>query len=69
MFEREWLTLQLLINKNDLLNAEDFVKQMHRCYQQQSLNHARIHFVWSRIARLRKAYIVSLGQWLIAVVF
>ena len=62
MFKEDWVILQRLITTNDLDGAEIFVKKMHQTYQKHALMHARIHFAWSRIARLRKAYLWSIGQ-------
>ena len=55
MFKEDWITLQSLITSNDLEGAEAFVKEMHQTYHKYALMHARIHFAWSRVARLRKA--------------
>jgi len=69
MFKEDWITLQSLITSNDLGDAEAFVKGMHQTYHKHALMHARIHFAWSRIARLRKAYLKSLGQWVAGAIF
>ena len=69
MFKEDWITLQSLITSNDLEDAEAFVKEMHQTYHKYALMHARIHFAWSRIARLRKAYLKALGQWIAGAVF
>ena len=69
MFKEDWMILQRLITTNDLEGAELFVKEMHQTYQKHALMHARIHFAWSRIARLRKAYLWSIGQWLVGAIF
>ena len=69
MFEEDWITLQSLITSDNLEDAESFVKEMHQTYHKHAFMHARIHFAWSRIARLRKAYLKSLGQWIAGAVF
>jgi hypothetical protein len=69
MFKKDWITLLHLIEINDLKHAEIFVKEMHKTYQQHALPHARIHFAWSRIARLKKDYLRALGQWVAGAVF
>lgn len=69
MFTDDWLTLQSLIMASKVEDAELFVKQMHQDYQKHALYHAKIHFAWSKIARLKKAYLISIGQWLTAVFF
>ena len=69
MFKEDWIILQNLIKSNDLEDAETFVKQMHKTYHKHALIHARIHFAWSKIARLRKAYLKSLGQWIAGAIF
>ena len=69
MFKEDWITLQSLITSSDLEDAETFVKEMHQTYHKYALMHARIHFAWSKIARLRKAYLKALGQWIAGAVF
>ena len=69
MFKEDWITLQHLIAVNNLEGAELFVKEMHQTYHKYALLHARIHFAWSRIARLQKNYLAALGQWIAGVVF
>ncbi len=69
MFTEDWFTLQSLIMTSNFEDAELFVKQMHQRYQKYPLCHAKIHFAWSKIARLKKAYLFSIGQWLTAVIF
>lgn len=69
MFEEDWTKLQSLITTGDLEYAEVFVKKMHQTYHKHGVLHARIHFAWSKIARLRKAYLWSLGQWIVGAIF
>ena len=69
MFEEDWITLQSLISSDDLGDAETFVKEMHQTYHKHAFMHARIHFAWSRIAWLRKAYLWSIGQWIVGAIF
>ena len=69
MFKEDWVTLQSLITSVDLENAEVFVKAMHQTYHKYALMYARIHFAWSRIARLIKAYLKSLEQWIAGAIF
>ncbi|MCK5188626.1 MAG: hypothetical protein KAR12_01075 [Methylococcales bacterium] len=69
MYREDWITLQSLITSGDLEGAEIFVKGMHQTYHKDALMHARIHFAWSRISRLRKAYLRSLGQWIAGAIF
>ncbi|MCK4841679.1 MAG: hypothetical protein KAT04_07320 [Methylococcales bacterium] len=69
MFKQDWITLQSLIGSGDLEDAEVFVKKMHLTYHKHAILHARIHFAWSRIARLRKAYFWSIRQWIVGAFF
>ncbi|MCK5190878.1 MAG: hypothetical protein KAR12_12560 [Methylococcales bacterium] len=69
MFEEDWITLQGLIRSGELDDAEVFVKKMHQTYHKHAFLHARIHFALSRIARLRKAYLWSIGQWIVGAIF
>ncbi len=69
MFKEDWIKLQSLITTGELDSAEVFVKKMHQSYQKHGIIHARIHFAWSKIAWLRKAYLWSIGQWIAGAIF